>query len=101
LDPQYGCILTINNELISDEAIVTKNGAYAIAYVWSDEEFETFHDEFGQAHQVPREPGNEVVAELESVTEEKGGKLMGVDKKTGQPTTWLVQESTRRCRGCS
>jgi hypothetical protein len=51
---------------------------------------------------VPREPGNQVVAaELASVTEEKGGKLMGVDKATGKPSTWLVQDSDRRCRGCS
>ena len=54
------------------------------------------------APQVPREPGNQVVAaELASVTEEKGGKLMGVDKATGKPSTWLVQDSDRRCRGCS
>ncbi len=101
MDPQYGAVLTIDGELISDEAIVHKNGSYAVAYVWSDDELETFYDEFGQPHQVPREPGNEVVAELESVTEEKGGKLMGVDRKTGKPSTWLVRDSDRRCRGCS
>jgi hypothetical protein len=50
---------------------------------------------------MPREPGNAVVAELTSVTEEKGGKLMGIDKKTGKPSTWIVQDSDRRCRGCS
>jgi hypothetical protein len=93
--------LTIDSEVVSDEAIVHKNGSAAIAYVWSDEEFETFFDEFGAAHQMPREPGNAVVAELTSVTEEKGGKLMGIDKKTGKPSTWIVQDSDRRCRGCS
>lgn len=49
---------------------------------------------------MPRSPGNEVVAELEQVTEEKGGRLKGIDRWTGLPSTWLVGESSRRCRGC-
>lgn len=50
---------------------------------------------------VPREPGNEIVAELLDVTEEPGGRLVGTDKVTGLPSTWVVEESSKPCRGCS
>jgi hypothetical protein len=101
MDPGYGVNLTVDGKKISDQAIVQKNGSKAVAYVWSDEDVETIFDENGVGRVVPRTPGNEVVAEMVQVTEEQGGRLVGLDRTTGVPQTWVVSDSDKRCRGCS
>jgi hypothetical protein len=102
LDPQYGANLMIDNKKVSDRAIVHKNGTKAVAYVWSDAPFEDCVDgQTGAIVQIPRAPGNEVVAELIQVSEEQGGKLVGIDKVTGEPSTWVISDSPKRCRGCA
>jgi len=101
IDPGYGVNLTVDGKRISDQAIVQKNGSKAVAYVWSDEEVETVFDENGVGRIVPRTPGNEVVAEMVQVTEEQGGRLVGLDRMTGVPQTWVISDSDKRCRGCS
>jgi hypothetical protein len=100
MDPQYGAVLTIDGKKVSDRAIVHKNGTKAVAYVWDDSPFQTFYDESGAEVKFPREPGNEVVAELVQVTEEKGGRLVGIDKETLEPSTWVVADSDKKCKGC-
>ena len=99
MDPQYGAKLTIDGEVISDEAIVIRNGSGATAYVWSDEPTETFYREDGTPYEVKRDPGNEVVGRIVQVNDEKPGVLIGVNAE-GQPTTWEIEQSDRPCRGC-
>lgn len=90
LDPQYGKKLTIGNELISDEAIVTVNGTNAIAYVWNE-----------------KTGSNEIVGRLRDVTmeAEKRGSieghhvLTGIDAETGEAETWKLAPG-RPCSSC-
>lgn len=101
MDPGYGVNLVVDGHKVSDRAIVQKNGSKAVAYVWSDDDTETIFDENGVGHEVKRIPGNEVVAEMVQVTEEQGGRLVGLQRQTGQPQTWVISDSDKRCRGCS
>lgn len=103
MDPMYGAVLTIDGKKQpGTDYKVFKNGSKAIAWFldMSDEE-EVLDGMTGAVVKVPREPGYEVLAEMIQVTEEKGGKLVGLDKTTLEPSVWIVGETEKRCRGCS
>lgn len=103
MDPQYGCVLTIDSKKQpGTDYKVFKNGTKAVAYFLDLSPTESVVDGMtGAIIEVPRDPGYEVLAEMVQVTEEKGGRLVGIDKLTGEPSTWVVADSEKRCRGCS
>lgn len=93
LEPQRGVTLTIDDEVISDEAVVYANGSRATAYVWSPEAGE-----------------NEVVAVLVEADLDSDGKLVGrifqPDEETGEPgpddgnqSIWVITPG-RGCKHC-
>lgn len=72
-----------------------------MAYAWDDSKITEQHYDDGTIIPVRREPGNEMIAEMAKVTEEKGGRLVGISKATGLPQTWVVVPHKKGCRGCN
>jgi len=101
MEPQRGITLTIDDEVVTDQAIVIHNGDRATAWAWNPDTVERIDDRVvvdEKDRPIPREPGNEIVASLLQVTED-GNKLTGLDSRTGQKSTWLIAAG-KGCRGC-
>lgn len=100
--PQYGVVLTVDGEVVTDEGIVIANGDGASAYAWSPETTQGFVDEDGKPYTRARTPGNEMIGSLSKVDIEQvdsGFRLTGTNDD-GDQSTWLVEPSGRPCKGC-